>query len=93
MSEKDIAEKNLEAYNDVFADIVNGLLFDGKPIVTEEALTDAQPYSMYKADGNLHEQERDVSKYWNDLSRAHRAAWPRKPDRCRSGYAFARDQL
>ena len=66
MSEKDIAEKNLEAYNDVFADIVNGLLFDGKPIVTEEALTDAQPYSMYKADGNLHEQERDVSKYWND---------------------------
>ncbi len=66
MSGKDIAEKNLEAYNDVFADIVNGLLFDGKPIVTEEALTDAQPYSMYKADGNLHEQERDVSKYWND---------------------------
>lgn len=31
MSGKDIAEKNLEAYNDVFADIVNGLLFDGKP--------------------------------------------------------------
>ena len=29
MGEKDIAEKTLEAYNDVFADIVNVLLFDG----------------------------------------------------------------
>ena len=27
MGEKDIMEKTLEAYNDVFADIVNGLLF------------------------------------------------------------------
>ena len=27
---KDIAEKTLEAYNEVFADIVNVLLFDGK---------------------------------------------------------------
>lgn len=38
MSEKDIAEKTLEAYNDVFADIVNGLLFDGKEVVKEEEL-------------------------------------------------------
>lgn len=30
MAEKDIAEKTLEAYNDVFADIVNVLLFQGK---------------------------------------------------------------
>ncbi len=30
MAEKDITEKMLEAYNDVFADIVNVLLFDGK---------------------------------------------------------------
>ncbi len=27
MGEKDIAEKSLEAYNDVFSDIVNVLLF------------------------------------------------------------------
>ena len=27
MAEKDIAEKTLEAYNDVFADIINVLLF------------------------------------------------------------------
>ena len=64
MAEKDIMEKTLESYNDVFADIVNGLLFDGRPVVSEDALTDAQPFSMYKAEGGLHEQERDVSKYW-----------------------------
>lgn len=29
MGEKDIAQKNFEAYNDVVADIVNGSLFDG----------------------------------------------------------------
>ena len=65
MGEKDIAEKTLEAYNDVFSDIVNGLLFQGKQMVLERALTDAQPFSMYKADGGIHELERDVSKYWN----------------------------
>ena len=64
MGEKDITEKTLEAYNDVFSDIVNGLLFQGKQLVQEQSLTDAQPVSMYKADGGIHEQERDVSKYW-----------------------------
>lgn len=29
MGQKDITEKVLEDYNDVFADIINGLLFDG----------------------------------------------------------------
>lgn len=29
MGEKDIIEKTLESYNDVFADIVNVLLFKG----------------------------------------------------------------
>ena len=65
MPEKDIAEKSLEAYNDVFADIVNVLLFDGRQLVREDELTDSQPLSQYKADGLLHEQERDVSKFWN----------------------------
>ena len=64
MGEKDITEKTLEAYDDVFADIINGLLFRGEPIVKEEALIDAQSFSMYKADGEMHGQDRDVSKYW-----------------------------
>ena len=63
MGEKDITEKTLVSFNDVFSDIVNGLLFDGRPVVDPGALTDAAPYSMYKADGNIHEQERDVSKF------------------------------
>lgn len=65
MGEKDLAEKTLEAYNDVFADIVNGLLFDGKPVVSEDELTEATTRSIYKADGSLHEQDRDQAKYWN----------------------------
>ena len=64
MGDKDISEKTLESYNDVFADIVNGFLFDGKPVVAESDLTDAQPFSMYKAEGKLRHQERDVAKYW-----------------------------
>lgn len=64
MAEKDIAEKTLEAYNDVFADIINVLLFGGKLLVKEEELDDESPNSSYKADGKLHAQERDVAKYW-----------------------------
>ena len=63
MGEKDITEKTLASYNDVFSDIVNGLLFDGRHIVDPDALSDVSPYSMYKADGRIHEQERDVSKF------------------------------
>ncbi len=64
MCEKDMVEKTLGSYNDVFADIVNGLLFHGREVVKEGSLADAQPVSVYKADGRLREQERDVSKYW-----------------------------
>nr|WP_314504791.1 hypothetical protein [uncultured Lachnoanaerobaculum sp.] len=32
--EKDITQKTLERYNDVFADIINVLLFDGRRVVT-----------------------------------------------------------
>jgi hypothetical protein len=41
MAEKDLTEKTLEAYGDVFADIVNGLLFQGRQIVSEQALMEA----------------------------------------------------
>ena len=64
VAEKDMAEKTLEAYEDVFADIVNVLLFHGKQFVKEEELEDAVARSTYKADGKLREQERDTAKYW-----------------------------
>ena len=44
MGEKDVLEKTLEAYDDVFADIVNGLLFKGEPVIREEMLVEAQPF-------------------------------------------------
>lgn len=65
MGEKDIIDKHLEDYNDVFADIVNVLIFNGQQIVNETALVSVPTNSMYKADDALlHEQERDVSKFW-----------------------------
>ena len=64
MQDKDITEKMLEKYNDVFADILNVLLFDGGDVVDESALTDALPMSMLKIDGRVRTQERDIAKYW-----------------------------
>ena len=64
MGELDTTEKLFEDYNDVFADIVNVLLFDGKEYVTENSLLNTQDKSMYKSDGKIHQQERDVSKFW-----------------------------
>lgn len=66
MAQKDIAEKTLESYNDVFADIVNGLLFNGEQVIKEDELEAESELSVYKADGKLHEQERDVAKYWKN---------------------------
>ena len=62
MGEKDIAEKILMDNDDVFADVVNGLIFDGKPIVEEINLSNMKDKSQYKISGKLHEQERDVAK-------------------------------
>jgi len=67
MKQKDITEKLLEDYEDVFADIVNVLLFNGKRLISPEALTPSNVKSHYKAtDNKLHEQERDVMKLWKD---------------------------
>ena len=62
MGEKDITEKILADYNDVFADIVNVLLFGGKTIVDENMLESIKDKSQYKTDGEIHQEERDVSK-------------------------------
>ena len=64
MGTKDITEKYLARYNDVFADIVNVLLFSGERVVAPQDLEPGENKSVYKADGKPHEQERDVSKRW-----------------------------
>lgn len=69
MGNKDLSEKILEDYNDVFADIVNVLLFNGEQRIHPNSLENSIVHSQYKADDSqLHEQERDVSKTWKDYN-------------------------
>ena len=64
MATKDLTEKILEDYNDVFADIINGLLYDGNQKVKAESLVNSSVNSQYKSDdGILHEQERNILKH------------------------------
>ena len=64
--EKDITQKTLEMYNDVFADIINVLLFNGEKVVTEDSLTDVLQESILKMDGRIRAQYRDIAKYWHN---------------------------
>lgn len=66
MGVKDITGKNLEELDDVFADIINVLLFKGERLVQEDELEADTTKSMFKTDGKIHEQERDVSKFWKN---------------------------
>lgn len=69
MAEKDITEKLLEDYNDVFSDIVNNLIFHGQTVVHDDELENSKDKSQYKADDTMiHEQERDVSKFWKKFN-------------------------
>lgn len=42
----------MEAYNDVFADIINVLLFNGEQQVKEDELEEESPNSAIKRKGN-----------------------------------------
>ena len=67
MSEKDITEKHLMELEDIFADVVNVLLFNGEQVILPNSLKNGLTKSQYKADDNkIHEQERDVIKFWED---------------------------
>lgn len=65
MAEKDLSEKYLEEYPDVFADIVNVLLL-GKDYIRPDELYSGPTESIYKAESGLAEKEqrRDISKYF-----------------------------
>ena len=65
MGVKDIEEKQLEDYNDVFADIVNVNLFGGQQVIKARGLVNTKDKSRFKSiDGVITEQERDVAKWW-----------------------------
>ncbi|MBR1629961.1 MAG: transposase [Lachnospiraceae bacterium] len=68
MAGKDITEKALEAFDDVFSDIVNVLLFDGEERVREGELEQGRERGYYTGDRPIREQERDSSKYWRHNS-------------------------
>ena len=64
MGQKDLTEKNLEYYPDVFADIVNALLYQGNQIVNSKELLPAPTETMYYSQkGKLRNQFHDVSKF------------------------------
>ena len=66
MGEKDFREKKLEDFNDVFADIINVLLFNGEQRVGEDDLEASTVRSAYKTEEKFAEQERDAKKYWRN---------------------------
>ena len=69
MAEKDMTEKSLMDFNDVFADIVNNLVFEGRKCVEETELETASDHGVYLGESGFRGLERDVSKYWrqNDI--------------------------
>ena len=64
MGQKDLTEKSLEFYPDVFVDVINVLLYHGKPMVEATELQPAPTETLYPGKrGELHNQFHDVSKY------------------------------
>lgn len=62
--EKDIVEKILFDKEDVFADILNVLLFNGEEVIQPQALVPTEERAQLKIGKTIHEQERDVAKIW-----------------------------
>lgn len=70
MGQKDLSEKCLENYPDVFADTINALLYQGKQIVLAEHLKEAPTETLYwSKKGKLRNQFQDVSKYVEENGR------------------------
>ena len=89
MGTKDVTTRRLEEYNDVFADIINVLVFDGERQVREDDLIDMDTKTEIVADDKgFRSQERDVAKFWKSQARPVRA---RKPSR--SGFSDATSAL
>jgi len=68
LAEKDFREKRFEDFDDVFADIINGLIFNGETRVDENDLESGMSRSAYKVEEEFEEQERDVKKFWKSGS-------------------------
>ena len=70
-SRPDTVEKVLEAYPDVFADIINVLIYHGQTVVNPQFLADGPTAATYKAaDGFISQKHRDLSMYDTSVSPA-----------------------
>lgn len=66
MGQKDLTEKLLEDYEDVFSDIFNVLVFENN-VIKQQYLRAGATESIYKAEnGNYRDQFRDVLKEYTD---------------------------
>ena len=64
MGQKDLTQKTLESYPDVFADCVNALLYGGRCRLQAENLLPAPTESTYPDSADiLHNQFQDISKF------------------------------
>ena len=63
MQEKDLIEKHLENYEDVFKDIINVLLFQGREVLRGEMVEQSVTQSVYFMEGHIRGQDRDIAKY------------------------------
>lgn len=66
MAKQDISSKIMLSHNDVFSDIINGLIFE-KHYIDENKLKDVIPESAYEDfDGNLRSMQRDLLKEYGE---------------------------
>ncbi|MCM1261121.1 MAG: hypothetical protein NC313_00260 [Butyrivibrio sp.] len=71
MAKQDISTKVMLYHNDVFSDVINGLMFE-KPYIDENKLKDVIPESAYDDFvGNLRSMERDLLKEYGDGDKAN----------------------
>ena len=61
--QKDLAGKKLLDHNDVFADILNAVVFQKEQAIRPEDLQEVHPVSAY-GEGDFRSMERDIAKRW-----------------------------
>ncbi len=64
MATKDIAEKHLVEYNDIFCDLVNMAFYKGEPLIKPNTLEDRRARELIHKEKKIAEIERDVCKIY-----------------------------
>ncbi len=67
MATKDIAEKHLIEYSDIFCDLVNMAFYKGEPLIKPDNLEDRQVRELIHKKKRIAEIERDVC-WWFTLA-------------------------